>query len=230
MYEDDPQEKVFDVLGEAVFGDHPLGRAIIGRAPVIADTPVAAIAGFHGARYVPANIVIAAAGAVDHDALVELAAERVDARARPHATARRPALGAPRRSARRAAFERKDTEQYHVCLGGPGLSRHDDRRFALRRARHDLRRHLVVAPVPGGARAARARLLGLLVHERLHGHRPGRPVRRHPRRQRRRGAGGRRHRARAPARASRPPPRSSSAPRRTSRAGSCCRSSRPARG
>ena len=36
MYEDDPQEKVFDVLGEAVFGDHPLGRAIIGRAPVIA--------------------------------------------------------------------------------------------------------------------------------------------------------------------------------------------------
>ena len=36
MYEDDPQDKVFDVLGEAVFGDHPLGRPIIGRAPVIA--------------------------------------------------------------------------------------------------------------------------------------------------------------------------------------------------
>src|ERR1700730_11274573 len=40
MYEDDPQEKVFDLLGEAIFGDHPLGRAIIGRAEVIADTPV----------------------------------------------------------------------------------------------------------------------------------------------------------------------------------------------
>ncbi len=47
MYEDDPQEKVFDVLGEAVFGDHPLGRAIIGRAEVIADTPAEQIAGFH---------------------------------------------------------------------------------------------------------------------------------------------------------------------------------------
>ena len=35
MYEDDPQDKVFDVLGEAVFGDHPLGRAIIGRADVV---------------------------------------------------------------------------------------------------------------------------------------------------------------------------------------------------
>ncbi len=44
MYEDDPQEKVFDVLGEAVFGAHPLGRAIIGRADVIAQTPAAEIA------------------------------------------------------------------------------------------------------------------------------------------------------------------------------------------
>ena len=49
MYEDDPQEKVFDVLGEAVFADHPLGRAIIGRAGV-ADTPAAEIARFHGSR------------------------------------------------------------------------------------------------------------------------------------------------------------------------------------
>jgi predicted Zn-dependent peptidase len=129
MYEDDPQEKVFDVLGEAVFGDHPLGRAIIGRAPVIAETPVQEIAAFHAARYVPSNVVIAAAGAVDHGRLVELAAERVPAAApgpgqAPEAP---PATTAPRRR-----FVRKDTEQYHVCLGGPGLSRHDERRFALR--------------------------------------------------------------------------------------------------
>src|SRR3954451_23576701 len=39
MYEDDPQDTVFDVLGEAIFGGHPLGRPIIGRAPVIRDTP-----------------------------------------------------------------------------------------------------------------------------------------------------------------------------------------------
>ena len=50
MYEDDPQDTVFDVLGEAVFGDHPLGRPIIGRAPVIRDTPVGEIAAFHAAR------------------------------------------------------------------------------------------------------------------------------------------------------------------------------------
>jgi predicted Zn-dependent peptidase len=136
MYEDEPHEKVFDLLGEAVFGDDPLGRAIIGRAPVIADTPVSEIATFHAARYAPGNVVIAAAGSVDHDALVSLAVDRVPV----HEPATRDAwapiasdtlsLGAAPSVARR--FERKDTEQYHVCLGGAGISRHDERRFALR--------------------------------------------------------------------------------------------------
>ena len=53
MYEDDPQEKVFDMLGEAVFGSDPLGRAIIGRASVISGTPASDIARFHHARYRP---------------------------------------------------------------------------------------------------------------------------------------------------------------------------------
>ena len=129
MYEDDPQEKVFDVLGAAVFGDHPLGRAIIGRAPVIANTPVEEIAAFHATRYVPSNVVIAAAGAVDHERLVELAAEHVTVAAgdRASVSTAPPDPGVPRRR-----FERKETEQYHVCLGGPGLSRHDERRFAMR--------------------------------------------------------------------------------------------------
>ena len=130
MYEDDPQEKVFDVLGEAVFGDDPLGRAIIGRAPVIAQTPPEEIAAFHASRYAPGNVVIAAAGAIEHDHLVALARERLkqlDAQGEPSA-----APTPPRTAAARQRFERKDTEQYHVCLGGVGLSRHDERRFALR--------------------------------------------------------------------------------------------------
>jgi predicted Zn-dependent peptidase len=130
MYEDDPQEKVFDLFGEAVFGDDPLGRAVIGRAPVIAGTPPDEIARFHRTRYVPSNVVVAAAGAVDHDQLVELARELtqdLDAhRKRPPSSAT-PAGGPPG-----PKFERKETEQYHVCIGGVGISRHDDRRFALR--------------------------------------------------------------------------------------------------
>src|SRR3954462_9993957 len=74
MYEDDPQDKVFDVLGEAVFGSHPLGRAIIGRADVVAGTPADGLRSFYDLRYVPRNIVVSAAGSLDHDALCELAA------------------------------------------------------------------------------------------------------------------------------------------------------------
>src|SRR3954465_10032090 len=128
MYEDDPQDTVFDVLGQAVFGGHPLGRPIIGRAPVIRDTPVDQIAAFHAARYVPGSVVIAAAGSVDHDQIVGLAA-----------TTLRDGVGsapgiepAPADPAPTVRFQRKDTEQCHVCLGAIGLPRGDERRFASR--------------------------------------------------------------------------------------------------
>ncbi len=130
MYEDDPQDTVFDVLGTAVFGDHPLGRGIIGRAPVIRDTPVDAIAAFHARRYVPGSVVVAAAGSVDHRAIVELA-ERTLGGVR--AGERAPeAEGAPVDPAPSVRFVRKDTEQVHVCLGAVGIQRSDERRFAFR--------------------------------------------------------------------------------------------------
>jgi len=130
MYDDDPQDKVFDVLGEAVFGDHPLGRAIIGRADVVAGTPAAGLAAFHADRYVPGNVVVAAAGSIDHATIVALTRE---------AEARTAALGAAPPTddsvpglERRVRFITKETEQYHVALGGPGVVRDDPRRFALR--------------------------------------------------------------------------------------------------
>src|SRR5205807_1800021 len=119
MYEDDPQEKVFDTFGEAVFGEDPLGRAIIGRAEVIESVPPEQLARFHSSRYVPANVVVSAAGAVEHDALVALATARagqLDGEA-----GRRAALNPPTAEAAPVKFERKDTEQYHVCLGGIGM-------------------------------------------------------------------------------------------------------------
>src|SRR4029079_14779496 len=69
------------------------------------------------------------AGSVEHDALVELVEragiERVGGRA--------PALPvAPDAQPARRRFVAKETEQYHVCLGAPGIARDDDRRFALR--------------------------------------------------------------------------------------------------
>ena len=73
MYEDDPQDRVFDVLGEAVFGDHPIGRPVIGRPEVISAVTAADMHAFHAAHYAPGDVVIAAAGSLEHDAVVELA-------------------------------------------------------------------------------------------------------------------------------------------------------------
>jgi predicted Zn-dependent peptidase len=130
MYEDDPQDTVFDVLGEAVFGGHPLGRPIIGRAPVIRDTPVDAISAFHASRYVPGSVVVAAAGSVDHDQVVELAEKTLGA-GRNGERAPDP-NGAPADLRSSVRFQRKDTEQCHVCLGATGIQRGDERRFAIR--------------------------------------------------------------------------------------------------
>jgi predicted Zn-dependent peptidase len=159
MYEDDPQDRVFDVLGEAVFGGHPLGRAVIGRAEVVRAIELDGLHAFHAERYLPRDIVVAAAGSVDHDELVRTIEDSVPAapssatapasdrasepagqnglsgQDAPSAGAGAVGVGTHRSEPsfeRRVRFLRKDTEQYHVCLGGQGISRHDERRFALR--------------------------------------------------------------------------------------------------
>jgi predicted Zn-dependent peptidase len=130
MYEDTPQELVHDLFSEAVFGRHALGRPVIGTAEVISSVSRRAIAAYHRAMYTGGNIVVSAAGNIAHDRFVSLLsrAERKTAAA-SHAAprVRRPLTQAPPPGVR---FERKDTEQYHLCLGAPGISRSDRRRFA----------------------------------------------------------------------------------------------------
>jgi predicted Zn-dependent peptidase len=130
MYDDAPQELVHDLIAEAVFGDHPLGRPVIGTADVISSIPRESIARYHQEMYVPGNIVAAAAGNIEHDRVVELverALERRGMNASAPINARPPLVQAP---PPRLRFQQKDTEQYHVCLGAPGISRSDRRRFA----------------------------------------------------------------------------------------------------
>ena len=178
MYEDDPQDTVFDVLGEAVFGGHPLGRPIIGRAPVIRDTPVDAISAFHARRYVPRSVVDR--GRRLGRPRPDRRAGRADARRRARAGERAPVPDpAPAELRSTVRFHRKDTEQV------PRLPRRHRpaarRRAPLRdaRARRDLRRPVVLAAVPGRARGARAGLLRLLVQRPVLRHGPDRPLPRH---------------------------------------------------
>ncbi len=128
MVEDTPQDFVHDLAAEAVFGTHPLGRPVIGSADVIASVSRRSLRAYHGAVYTGRNIVLAAAGNIDHDRIVELLRARRPSRPTPERAPRRKLLG--RMPAPSVRFRAKRTEQYHVCLSGPGLRRGDERRFA----------------------------------------------------------------------------------------------------
>jgi predicted Zn-dependent peptidase len=130
MYEDTPQELVHDLFSEAVFGSHPLGRPVIGTADVISTISRRAIVAYHRSAYSGGNVVISAAGNITHERLVKLLERAHARRARPPGKGprlRAPLVKAPPPGYR---FARKDTEQYHVCLGAPGIARSDRRRFA----------------------------------------------------------------------------------------------------
>jgi predicted Zn-dependent peptidase len=130
MIDDTPQELIHDLITEAVFGAHPLGRPVLGRAEVIGSVGRRSISAYHRARYTAANVVVAAAGSIVHEDLVELVqrmAQKLPDPPARKAAARTPFLAPPAPSLR---FQRKDTEQYHVCLAAPGISRSDKRRFA----------------------------------------------------------------------------------------------------
>src|SRR6266487_2872279 len=129
MYEDTPQELVHDLFSEAVFGHHALGRPVIGTADVISSVTKRVLSTYHRQMYAGGNVVIAAAGNVEHNKFLRML-QRAQSQQRPPAggpRVRRPLVKAPPPGFR---FARKDTEQYHVCLGAPGIARSDPRRFA----------------------------------------------------------------------------------------------------
>ena len=127
MYEDSPAEVIHDDLATAVFGEHPLGRPIIGHTETLARMDRGTVGAYHDAHYVNPGIVVAAAGHVEHERLCELAARHF--RPEPGAVVPQSPLGPPL-PRHVAHFTLKDTEQYHVCLGGLGPRRADPDRFA----------------------------------------------------------------------------------------------------
>jgi predicted Zn-dependent peptidase len=127
MYEDEPQDRVHDVLAEAIWGDHPLGRRVLGEASVIAGVPRDAIAAYHSGRYTAENLVVSAAGHLEHAEIVELARRHL----RPGTQTTNGLAPVAADVAPRIRFQEKETEQYHICFGGQGIARSDERRFAL---------------------------------------------------------------------------------------------------
>ncbi len=127
MVEDTPHDLVHDIAAEAVFGGHPLGRPVIGRADVISSVSRRALSAYHQRAYRGDQLVLSAAGNVRHAGLVKLLEERRNGARAGGSLERKPVR---RVSPPQLRFQRKDTEQYHVCLSAPGIARMDERRFA----------------------------------------------------------------------------------------------------
>lgn len=127
MYEDEPSDRVHDVLADAIYGEAPLGQRILGTADVIGSIPIPDISAYHQARYVSSNIVLSASGSLEHDRIVALAGRHLQ----PRRGEVGPSDGGPAAGSGRLRFYPKETEQYHICFGAPGISRSDERRFVL---------------------------------------------------------------------------------------------------
>jgi predicted Zn-dependent peptidase len=127
MYEDEPQDRVHDVLAEAVFGEeHPLGRRVLGEAGVISSIPVPEIEAYRKQRYTGSHVVVGAAGHLDHERIVALAERLVSPPGGGNGAEPVVADGTAR-----LRFYPKDTEQYHICFGATGIVRDDERRYPL---------------------------------------------------------------------------------------------------
>jgi predicted Zn-dependent peptidase len=127
MHEDAPDELVHDLFYRSMWDGHPLGRPVLGFNQTIAGVERDQVAGYWNERYSPSNLVVAAAGNVDHDHLVERV-QAIDFRDLGRKTLRSGDAPDPRMG---VDVHRRPTEQAHIVLGMPGLHRNHEDRHAL---------------------------------------------------------------------------------------------------
>jgi predicted Zn-dependent peptidase len=126
-YDDAPDEQVHELFASTLMPLHPLGLPVIGTRETVGGFDHDAATDFHRAHYKTGNIVVAAAGALDHDEIVDMVRSRLT-------------LPAGERSVRTHAVPvteprlkvlRKDTEQAHICFGVAGLAARNEDRFKV---------------------------------------------------------------------------------------------------
>ncbi|MFZ5827199.1 MAG: M16 family metallopeptidase [Bacillota bacterium] len=141
MYEDVPDDLVHDLFASTMWRDHALGRPIVGTAETVRDLSREAILSFMGRHYVPGNMVVAAAGHLEHEAVVErVAAAFGEVAGGPPGSVWPATPGEVERP--RAVVRPKEIEQTHLVLGTRGLAQEDHQMYAL---------HLLNTVLGGGA-------------------------------------------------------------------------------
>jgi predicted Zn-dependent peptidase len=127
MVEDSPEEYIHVLAGANFWGDHPLGRSILGTRDNLMGFDTGAIRSFFNRLYQPERIVIAAAGNMAHERIVDLAG--------PVFAPLPPGTWALDRKAPQSRFQVRDhvrdLEQVHLCLTTEGLPTTDPDRFTI---------------------------------------------------------------------------------------------------
>ena len=123
--EDTPDDKVHDLFAQALWPDHPIGQPVLGRVDTVGGFLPPAIFSYTGRRYRSGDVVVAAAGNVEHADVVRMVTDLLaDLPAGPRAERTLAAPGA----GRHVDVLTKDTEQAHICWGTLGLpAAHEDR-------------------------------------------------------------------------------------------------------
>jgi predicted Zn-dependent peptidase len=138
--EDTPDDVIFDHFQETAFPHQAVGRPVLGRAQIIESLPRAALVDFQLRHYGARNMVIAAAGRIDHDRLVDLVTRQFTELPSEADGAYEQALykGGEYR-------EEKELEQVHFVLGFPGVAYDDKDYYAA----------LVLSTLLGGGMSSR---------------------------------------------------------------------------
>ena len=142
MYEDTPDDLVFEKAQMAAYPNQTLGTSGLGTIDIVQQIKSLDLKNYLQARYHPEKMVVSAAGAVKHDEFVELVSRYFGDIAKSNSTV------APYEKANyspSASLIEKDTEQTHLVMGFQGISHHDPRYSAMR----------VLASILGGGTSSR---------------------------------------------------------------------------
>jgi predicted Zn-dependent peptidase len=138
MVEDTPDDLVFEIFSEKFYPDHPLGRPILGTPETLESFKRERVQDHYDSIYRPDNLLIAAAGNLDHDRLLELVGQYFG-HLRPGRG--EPTSPAPQPAAHITLRHKPELEQAHLVIGAPCASLLSDARF---------RTHILTAILGGG--------------------------------------------------------------------------------
>jgi predicted Zn-dependent peptidase len=134
MHADEPADLAAEQCISGLFPRHPLGREVMGSAPSVGGLDSIAIRSFFDDHYLADNLVVAAAGDVDHGAV----AEAIDRHFATRTGGARPERVAPRGGPESMVVVTRPTEQAHLVIGARCPGRHSDDRWALAVLNHVL--------------------------------------------------------------------------------------------